>query len=211
MPRSPIRVACALFAALSCASLAHAVPSAANSRIPSHVLLVGRLGDLADTTAGACSIVVRDAANSPIARCQVELRVLNCFGTRLSSEPYAPATTIRCETSGVLQTTDGHGEVRMTAVGGGTPGSEPGAGPCSQIYAAGVALGIITLATLDMDGRDGLTPHDVSLWLTDLASGELRGRADFDGDGVLTAQDLSIFLTVWAAGRSQESAASYCT
>ena len=195
MPRSPIRVACVLFAALSCASLARAIPSAANSTLPRHVLLVGRLGDLADTTAGACSMVVRDLANNPINRCVVELRVLNCFGTRLSSEPYAPATTIRCETSGV---------------GASTPGLAPGAGPCSQIYAAGVLIGIITLATLDMDGRDGLTPHDVSLWLTDLASGELRGRADFDGDGVLTAQDLSIFLTVWAAGRSQESAASYC-
>ena len=117
MPRSPIRVACVLFAALSCASLARAIPSAANSTLPRHVLLVGRLGDLADTTAGACSMVVRDLANNPINRCVVELRVLNCFGTRLSSEPYAPATTIRCETSGVLQTTDIHGEVRMTAVG----------------------------------------------------------------------------------------------
>jgi len=51
-----------------------AVPSPANSSIPQHVLMVGRLGALADTALGAFTVVVRDAANSPVANKTVEFR-----------------------------------------------------------------------------------------------------------------------------------------
>jgi len=197
-------------AALLCASRSQAVPSAANSKIPPHVLLVGRTGELADTTSGAFSVVVHDATNVPVARSTVEFRILNCPGARLSSASYDPASTIRCGTHGVQQTTNAFGEVRMTAVGGGTPGSPPGAGPCAQVFASGVSLGTVTLAYLDLDGSGGLGGNDLSLWLTDLGSGEVRGEADFDGDGQLTVADLSLWLTVWSAETSTESAATYC-
>ena len=98
----------------------------------------------------------------------------------------------------------------MTAVGGGTADAPPGAGPCAQVFASSIPLGTLSLAYLDMDGSGGLGSNDLSLWLTDAASGEVRGRADFDGDGALTALDLSIWLTVWSTGRSAESAAGYC-
>jgi hypothetical protein len=192
------------------AGAARAIPSAANSRIPSHILLVGRSGDLADTTAGAFLIVVRDVANVPVFNSTVEVRILNCPGVRLSSQSYVPGGSIRCGTLGALGTTDIHGEARMTLVGGGIPGAPAGAGPCVQVFASNVPLGTATLAYLDMDGSGGLGTNDYSLWLADFGSGEDIGRSDFDGTGTLSASDLSLWLGVWGAGNSAQSAASYC-
>ena len=192
------------------APAAHAVPSASTSRIPSHILLVGRQLDLADTSSGAFTVVVHDAANAPVANSTVEVRILNCPGARLSTQSYVPGGTIRCGTAGVLGTTDANGEVRLTVVGGGLAGAPPGAGPCVQIYAGGVPLGQATLAYLDLDGNSGVGSTDLGLWLTDFGSGEDIGRSDYTGDGLLTADDLSLWLTVWGAGGSDQSAASYC-
>ncbi|HXS81242.1 MAG TPA: hypothetical protein VN896_00875 [Methylomirabilota bacterium] len=189
---------------------AHAVPSAANSHIPSHILLVGRKLDLADTSSGAFTVTVHDVANVPVANSTVEVRILNCPGARLSTQTYVPGSTIRCGTAGVLGTTDGNGEVRLTVVGGGQAGAPAGAGPCVQIFASGVPLGTATLAYLDMDGSSGVGATDLALWLTDFGSGEDIGRSDYDGDGLLSAGDLSVWLTVWGAGDSDQSAASYC-
>jgi hypothetical protein len=211
LSRSPILVAWALAPVLLAgARPSAAVPSAANSTIPSHVLLVGRVGDLADTTAGAFSVVVRDAANTPVAAKVVELRLINCPGARLSSQSYVAATTIRCDTHGVLQTTSLHGEVRMTAVGAGTPGVASATGPCALVVASNVQLGTVTVAYLDLDGDGGLGAGDLSLWLGDYSSGEPRNRSDYDGDGALSAGDLSVWLGIFAAGHSDESAATYC-
>ena len=196
--------------ALLCAARAHAVPSPANSTVPTHMLLVGRSSDLADTTAGALLVVVRDAANVPVANSTVEVRILNCPGARLSSQSYDPGSTIRCGTYGVLRTTDNHGEARFTLVGGGTPGSPPGGGPCVQVFASGVPLGTATLAYVDLDGAGGTGSNDVSLWLADFALNEPIGRSDFDGDTTLSANDLSLWLGIWGAGGSAQSPTSYC-
>src|SRR5262249_62171595 len=116
-----------------------------------------------------------------------------------------------CGTLGVLHTPTRRGEVRMTAVGGGTPGAPPGAGPCAQIIASpGVLLGMATVAYLDEDGSGGLGANDLALWLSDLGSGESPGRSDFDGNGQLSATDLAIWLDVWSRGKSYQSPASYC-
>src|SRR6476661_5360768 len=128
------------------AGRARAVPSAANSSIPSHILMVGRSGALADTGLGAFTVVVRDAANNPVARATVEFRVLNCEGARLAADPLQPGVTARCATHGFTAVTGGNGTVRMCIVGGGTLGSAPGAGPCAQVYAAGVLLGMTSVA-----------------------------------------------------------------
>ena len=196
--------------ALLCAARAHAVPSPANSTVPTHMLLVGRSSDLADTTSGAFLVVVHDLANVPVVNSTVEVRILNCPGARLSSQSYAPGSTIRCGTAGVLRTTDVHGEARFTLVGGGTPGSPPGAGPCVQVFAGGVILGTATLAYVDLDGTGGAGSNDISLWLGDFALNEPIGRSDYDGDSTVSANDLSIWLGIWGAGGSAESAASYC-
>src|SRR5215471_20922330 len=200
---------------VSCAALlfagpSHAVPSPTTSTIPSHILLVGRSSDLADTSSGAFLVVVHDLTNVPVVNSTVEVRILNCPGARLSSQSYNPGTTIRCGTAGELHTTDIHGEARFTLVGGGTPGSPPGAGPCVQIFASGVLLGTASLAYVDLDGSGGVGTNDLSYWLSDFGLGEPIGRSDFDGDGQVDASDLSLWLGIWGAAGSTESAASYC-
>ena len=200
----------ASFGALLCAAQAHAIPSASTSSIPSHMLLMGRASDLADTSGGAFLVVVHDAANVPVANSTVEVRILNCPGARLSSQSYDPGSTIRCGTAGVLRTTDHHGEARFTLVGGGTPGAPAGSGPCVQVFASGVPLGTATLAYLDLDGTGGLGSNDISLWLADFALNEPIGRSDYDGDAAVSANDLSLWLGIWGAGGSTESPTSYC-
>ena len=200
----------ALCTALLFAGSALAVPSPSTSTLPSHILLVGRSSDLADTSSGAFLVVVHDLANSPVVSSTVEVRILNCPGARLSSQSYNPGTTIRCGTTGELQTTDIHGEARFTLVGGGTPGSPPGGGPCVQIFATGVLLGTASLAYVDLDGTGGAGSNDISLWLADYALGEPIGRSDYDGNGAIDANDLSIWLGTWGAGGSDQSAAAYC-
>ena len=200
----------ALCAAFLIAPSAHAVPSLSTSTVPTHMLLVGRSSDLADTTAGAFLVVVHDAANVPVVNSTVEVRILNCPGARLSSQSYALGSTIRCGTAGVLRTTDVHGEARFTLVGGGTPGSPPGAGTCVQVFAGGVFLGTASLAYIDLDGTGGAGSNDISLWLADFALNEPIGRSDYDGDATVSANDLSLWLGIWGAGGSPESATSYC-
>jgi len=200
---------------VSCAALlfagpSHAVPSPTTSTIPSHILLVGRSSDLADTSSGAFLVVVHDLTNVPVVNSTVEVRILNCPGARLSSQSYNPGTTIRCGTAGELHTTDIHGEARFTLVGGGTPGSPPGAGPCVQIFASGVLLGTASLAYVDLDGAGGAGTNDMSLWFGDFGLNEPIGRSDFDGNGTIDANDLSIWLGIWGAAGSVQSAASYC-
>jgi len=195
---------------LACASSARAVPSAALSHIPSHILLVGRTDALADTAVGAFTVVVHDAANNPVDHSTVEVRILNCPGARLGTQAYVQGATIQCGTHGVLATTDLFGEVRMTLVGAGTTGAPAGAGPCVQVFASGVLLGQASLAYLDMDGTGGVGANDLGLWLADFGSGEDIGRSDYDGNGLLTAGDLSLWLGIWGAGGSFQSAAAYC-
>jgi hypothetical protein len=209
--RTPVVVGLVVVACLGIgAGRARAVPSAANSTIPSHVLLVGRRDAAADTGLGAFTVVVRDVANNPIAGATVEFRVLNCEGARLAADPLQPGVTARCTTHGFTAVTGGNGTVRMCIVGGGTIGSAPGTGPCAQVYAAGVLLGTTSVALPDLDGSRGVGINDLSLWLIDFGLSEPISRSDFDGNGNVTINDLSVWLEIWARGTSIESATSYC-
>jgi hypothetical protein len=205
-----VAAAIVLGGSLAGVTTARAVPSASNSSIPSHVLMVGRLAALADTALGSFSIVVRDLANVPIAGATVEFRVLNCDGARLSANPLQPGVTARCATHGYTAVTNLYGEVRMCLVGGGTVGSPPGAGPCAQVFAGGVLLGTASVGIFDLDGAGGVAINDLAMWLTDFALNEPISRSDFDGSGTVTINDLSVWLEAWARGTSSEGATSYC-
>jgi hypothetical protein len=210
MRATQVVVAVVLGGCLAGAQPARAIPSAANSSIPSHVVMVGRLAALADTGLGSFTIVVRDLANNPIANATVEFRVLNCEGARLSANPLQPGVTARCATHGYTAVSDVHGEVRMCLVGGGTVGSPPGTGPCAQVFAAGVLLGTSSVAFFDLDGAGGVAINDLSQWLTDFGLNEPISRSDFDGSGNVTISDLSVWLDAWSRGTSAEGATSYC-
>jgi len=189
------------------------LPSAANSSAPSHVIVVGRVGALADTAFGAFTVVVRYAANNPVAGATVEVRLLNCDaqGIRLSSNTFQAGVAPRCATHAFTAVTDATGSVRMTLVGGGTvPMPLPGTGPCATIYADGLTLRTVSVAWLDLDGIHGVGVNDIALWLEDLARNEPISRTDYDGDGSVTPGDLSLWLEAFARAGSLESAASYC-
>jgi hypothetical protein len=210
MRAAQLGVAIVLGASLAGALPARAVPSAALSSIPSHVVMVGRLAALADTGLGSFTIVVRDLTNNPVGHATVEFRVLNCEGARLAADPLQAGVTARCATHGYTAVTDVNGVVRMCLLGGGTIGSAPGAGACGQVYAAGVLLGFTSVAMFDLDGTGGININDVSLWLSDFGLNEPISRSDFDGDGAVDINDLSVWLEAWGRGTSDQGATSYC-
>lgn len=190
---------------------AQAIPSAGNSSLPGHVVLVGLAGAVPDTTTGAFTVVVRDGANIPMWDEQVEVRFLVCPGARVAAEQHQPGVTSRCQTNGILASTDYSGIVRVAAVGGGDPAAPHGTGPCATVLAGGLPLGTVRVAYLDLDGSGGLGAHDLAIWLADFGTGESIARADYDGDGAVGAADLSLWLTAYGSGRSVESPTSYCT
>lgn len=193
------------------APAAHAIPSAALSTIPSHVLLVGLAEGVPDTTIGAFTIVVRDGTNNPMPGEPVEFRILNCPGARLATDQLQPGVSTRCATHGVTAVTDLNGWVRFAVVGGGDPSAPHGAGPCATVYAGpGVTLGTVRVAYLDLDGSGGLGAGDLSVWLSDFGTAEAIGRSDWNGDQALTADDLSLWLQIWGDAHQVQSPASYC-
>src|SRR5882724_2627124 len=128
--------------------------SPAQSTIPSHVMMVGRLGALADTAMGAFTVVARTASGAPIAGATIEFRILNCEfqGARLSADTYQAGVTPFCPTLSFKAVTDATGSVRMTLVGSGTaPQPTPGSGQCAAVLANGVSLGLVAVSWADLD------------------------------------------------------------
>ena len=197
-------------AALAPALALAGVPSAANSTIPSHVLLVGMTAGVPDAAMGEFVVIVRDATNTPEPDRLVEVRFLNCPGARVASDQAQAEVSARCDTHGITAMNDNEGSVRMTAVGGGDPAAGHGMGGCAGVYAGGVLLGFVSVAYLDEDGSGGLGGGDLAVWLGDFVTGDPIGRSDFDGDGQLSGGDLSLWLTAFSSGRQYHSAALYC-
>ena len=205
------RLAAALMGAALAPALALAgPPSAANSTIPRHVLLVGMTAGVPDAAMGEFVVIVRDATDTPEPDRLVEVRFLNCPGARVASDQGQAEVSARCETHGITAMNGNDGSVRMIAVGGGDPSAGHGMGGCAGIYAGGVLLGFVSVAYLDEDGSGGLGAGDLAIWLGDFATQEPIGRSDFDGDGALGASDLSLWLTAFASGRQDQSVAQYC-
>jgi hypothetical protein len=175
------------------------------------VVLVGRSDTVADTTAGAFTVALRDGANNPMPGERVEIRMLNCPGARVAVDQLQPGVTSRCATNGVLADTDPDGLVRIAIVGGGEASAPHGSGPCATVLGGPIPLGTVRLAYLDLDGSGGLGSNDLSIWLGDFGTGESIARADYDGDDSVGASDLSLWLGAWGEGRSVQSAPSYCT
>lgn len=204
------RMLTAVALAMLWTGVSRAVTSPANSTVPSHVLMVGLREGVPDTTVGAFTIVSRDAANAPEPGKLIEFRILNCPAARLATDQLQPGVSTRCATHGVTAVTDLNGMVRFAVVGGSEAQGLHGMGPCAQVYSSGTPIGTVRIAYLDLDGSLGLGANDVSVWLSDFATGEPIGRSDFNGDQLLTADDLSVWLQVWADGRQVASPTAYC-
>jgi len=175
-------------------------------------------------------IVIRDFGSFPVQGALVEIRFGDCTGAgefRLCETQTFPGITIDCTQRSVATTTDALGRatfrIRGAALnpgvaGPGAPGAGLGDGACAEVIADGVILGNLRVKAYDQDGRDGLTPVDLSLFLGDrfqsscqnyprAACATYRSRSDFNDDGTINVVDLSLFLQARFSPLPQRSCA----
>jgi len=196
------------------------VPSWMLSSAPAIIRLVGSAGGVADTPAGSFTVVVRDLANNPVPGASVVLDLSGCPDATICPDQLDANEVVNMTAKTVRKFADTNGQAAFTIVGGSTgngnavvvsfgqvikqPGWGPGNGAV-RIYGNGTLLGAPSFATYDLDGSGGVGPADLSVFLTDIASGTPFARSDFSGDGVLNSTDLCLWLTAFAAGRSVQS------
>ena len=154
------------------------VPSPSNSSVPG-CLVFCPAGD------STVRIVVRDFANNPIAGSMVVLDFSACdtfvHCPVSPSDPYLIDDTQKT----IRRTTDANGVVLFPVRMGGT--CHP---VFTRVYADGVLLRYVTLATFDQDGDLQVSVADQALAQTKV--GTFDGSADFDCDLAVTAADVAL-------------------
>jgi hypothetical protein len=131
-----------------------------------------------------------------------------CSDLRVAPDPSQPGTVVNCSSRTAYAYTDMNGEVTFRIVGNaaGAPGS---AANCLRVYADGVPLPSPIVSALDLDGRNGADPIDLSIAYADIVSGQYRPRVDYDADGDSDALDLC-FLYKAILARGSTSSGAVC-
>lgn len=201
------------------AAVAYAgVPSPGNSTIPARVNLVG--GDAGSSTADGgplyalVTVTVRDLAANPIANSSVVLDFSGMVSdTRIgdtSSQLY-PGVVANCGTHGISSLTNVSGVATFVVMGGGkSPVGAAHAIGAGKVYADGVLLGSLNVGLYDLNGQDGVTLADLSLWSADYFSSTNPDRANYDQIGGVDLLDLSVWGGAYFGGGSNVSSATYC-
>jgi hypothetical protein len=209
---SVLRVA-ALLTCLTSISLVHSalagIPAAcpACSTVPSTLTLGGQTGGIGDPNVDF-AVVVRDFSNQPIVGSVVMLDFSNCAGVKIcGAQPDPGIAVIQCSPPQLGKLTDVQGRVSFRIVGNSS-GIPPG--PCAQrgcvkVFADGVLIGDPSIATPDLDGMNGVSPVDLSIWLGLFFTGGSCAAADFNGSGAVDPADLSTWLHYYFAGGSVQS------
>jgi hypothetical protein len=198
-----------MFAGVAMAS----VPNKANSTIPAVIKLVGH-NNPADP-AGTFTVTVRDLGGNTIQNSGVVVDLSGCVpDTRLGDAQDAPQT-VDCPTKTVRTLTDASGVATFTIkAGSNNAGNSPGYNSqivgCGVIFADGVNLGEVIVATFDQDGTAGLGANDLAAWFSDFFSTNYYGRSDYDGNFALGANDLAIWFNAFFGNGSINSASPYC-
>ena len=192
------------------------VPSPGNSTIPARINLVGANAGVADSGPlySLVTVTVRDLAANPIANSSV---VLDFSGdvsdTRIgdaTSQLY-PGVVANCGTHGVSSLTDALGVATFVVMGGGkTPTGAAHAAGAGKVYADGVLLGSISVGSYDLNGQDGVTLADLSLWSADYFGAANPDRANYDQIGGVDLLDLSTWGASYFGGGSNVSSTTYC-
>lgn len=189
-----------------------AVPSAANSTVPTLISLVGTEGGVPDRTRGEFSVIVRKFNNNPWPNASVVVDLSGCLDLAICEDQHEafPATIVNCPAKTVKKFSGADGSVTFTVCGGGH-GMEPysliGAG---RIFAEGTLIGSPTVAAYDLDGVAGLGANDLSILLRAFGAGVDFGACDFDGNGRIGANDFSLWLVAYGEGHQIESCAVAC-
>ena len=217
MNRSRLVPAIGLLAlALSPVLATACVPSSQLCSTPAIIRLVGSAGGVADAPAGSFTVVVRDLANNPVPGAAVVLDLSGCPDATICPDQLDPNEVVNLTAKTVRKFVDANGQATFTIVGGSTGNGNAAVvsngavikglvNGAVRIFGNGTLLGSPNFATYDLDGSGGLGPTDLSVFLTDIASGTPFARSDFSGDGVLNATDMCLWLTTFAAGRSVQS------
>jgi hypothetical protein len=184
-------------------------PSATNCTVPSVIVVVGSTGGVADPK-GSFPVVVRNAAGAPIVGTKVEIRI---EVREMIIAPLQPpgVTVLSCYAPRLQATTDATGTATFVVMGSVNRDLDYLQYRC-RIYAGDtedtqVFIGTPIVAGFDQDGVNGVGANDVSLWLSDFASGLTYGRSDFNGSGNLSQNDMNLLLSACFDGGSQQTPA----
>ena len=209
MTRLAVRIATALttFALLAPAAARADLPPANNSTFPAFIRLVGSKAGVPDVAGGHFAVVVRDLANNPVPNSAVIVDLSGCADIRLAVDQLDPALVVNCSQRTVTGHTNAAGVADFTVLGDSFGPAVSGAN-CAKLYADGVLLGSVTVAAFDLDGAQGVSIGDLSVWLADLGTLTYRGRDDFDGNGLVSVGDLSVWLGALGGGRSTTTGAT---
>ena len=110
----------------------------------------------------------------------------------------------------VSQVTDASGRAVFRIVGGGS-GSSASDNQYVTVFICGEEWRTFTkVATLDLDGNDGVGPADLSIVVSDMFDGSFHSRSDYDYDLVNGPNDLSLWLDAFYGGHSVNSCSSAC-
>lgn len=194
------------------------VPSPSNSTIPARINLVGADAgtSLADSVSlyAKVTVTVRDLAANPIANSSV---VLDFSGTTSDVQLGDAASQLyqgvvaNCGTYGASALTDAAGVATFVVMGGGrAPVGAAHAVGAGKVYADGVLLGPLNVGLYDLNGVDGVTLADLSLWSADYFSSTNPDRANYDQIGGVDLLDLSVWGGSYFGGASNVSSATYC-
>jgi len=187
------------------------VPSPSNSTTPELIRLAGSAASAPDSAFGRFTVVVRSLSNNPKAGASVIVDFSQCPDAVICADQLDPDAVVTCGARSVRKFANAFGEVSFTILGSSTgAGHAATTGPSARIFGNGVLLRIARFAACDLDGSGGVGAGDLSIWLTDFASGIPWSRSDFNGDGQVGAFDLSEWLTVFAAGKSTQSCTASC-
>jgi len=199
------------------------VPSSANSTIgysfcssPTQcgIYLTGSKTGTADP-AGQFAITVRDLANNLIANSTVVVDFSNCVRYRASNAQLFAGLTVDNLGRTVRANTNGSGVATFRIIGGscnvppGAMSGSPVSSGCARIYADGVLLGSVHVATIDEDGVSGVGGNDLAALSGDVfgypADANNVQRSDFDFNSTLNGNDLAKFSSLLFAANSLSS------
>jgi hypothetical protein len=160
------------------------------------------------------TVVVRDEFGAPMPGVQVVLDFGGCTSIRFAAEQKIPAdVVVDCGADTMRAITDASGTATFVVYGSvvdrSSPDSEAG---CLAVYAdyPRVLIGSSSVRSYDLDGVNGLTANDLSLWLCDSFSGQYFARSDYNGSGGINALDLNLWMTKYFKARGNGRTAARC-
>lgn len=209
-PRRPHRV---LAAAVSFATLASpaalagpGVPSPANSTVPCAISVVPAP---ATSPTGEFTVVLRDLANNPVPNGPVTIDFSGCGAEIRLAAQQLPGTVVNCAARTVTRITDAQGRATFRVMGGSSGAPWIIGNACAAVRGPGndgttiVLLQTVQASVYELDGANGLTAADLSLFLQDFFTGAVppsyaaRSDHNFVNGGCSSQQVTAADLARW--------------